>query len=766
MTTETVPGVPTCNVRAGGGRVVSARLGQLVLAAAGCWLLSAHSANGADTGDGDKLEEVMVTATRTGAQNVQNIPVAVTVISTDSLDRMGLGSLSDFENLVPSLSVQELGPGQNKIAIRGISDPGNVDPTNLEDQSLVAVYLDDTPISLQGATPDLKVFDLERVEVLRGPQGTLYGAGSMAGTIRFISRKPDPNSTFGYVEAVGSNTADGSGNYNVRGSINTPLAAHTVGLSVSAYHGHDSGYIDNVGYGNTNANSVETTQLRGAIRYLPSSDLTMDFSVIYSDLKADGNNGAYAGLGNGHDEYSSLTPDSYRDRLTLYNLTVAYNLGFADLTSSSSFADRDFGIDTSYQIMDEALVFGTPTPAPNFITNRIHDFTQEIRLNSKGSGPFKWIGGVFYDTSTRHYLQNNLTPGLDALIGVSSIAYNAPVDNDLFYGDEHLRQRQFALFGESTYTIAGRLDLTAGARYFDYSQTYGLYYGGLAGSLAPGQPLIQVGTGKESGVNPRAVVTYHVSSDMIVFAEAAKGFRYGGVNQPVPASFCGAALAAQGLSSAPLTFGPDKLWSYSIGEKSTLGGGRATLNATAFFIDWKDLQTNDTLPCGYYFTQNAGRVTSKGVELETTTRVTQQMTVTASASYTNARSAQAIPNLSAAKGDPVPYFPQYIAAASAQYRIPVGSAQNLIFELNAQYRSSTYNNFSPLERVQIPGSTVLNSGLTFTKDNWEIGVFGHNLTNEHVVTSADINTFGPLQPGDLRYYARPRTLGLRVRLSF
>jgi len=761
MTTETVPGVPTCNARAG-----SASLGQWVLAAAGCWLLSAPTANGQEAGGGDKLEEVMVTATRTGAQNVQNIPVAVTVINTDSLDRLGLSSLSDFENLVPSLSVQEYGPGQNKISIRGIADPGNIDPTNLEDQSLVAVYLDDTPISLQGATPDLKVFDLERVEVLRGPQGTLYGAGSMAGTIRFISRKPDPDSTFGYVEAVGSATDDGGGNYNVRGSFNTPLVAQKVGLSVSAYQGHDSGYIDNVGDGRTDANSVENTQLRGAVRYLANSDLTLDFSVVYSNLKADGNNDAYAGLGNGHNEYSSLTPESYQDRLTLYNLTLAYNLGFADLTSSSSFADRNFGTDTSYEFMDEALVFGTPTPAPDFITNRIHDFTQEIRLNSRGSGPFKWIGGVFYDTSTRHYVQNNLTPGLDDFIGVSSIAYNAPVADDLFYGDEHLKQRQFALFGESTYTIADRLDLTGGARYFNYSQTYGLYYGGLAGSLAPGQPLVQVGTGKETGVNPRAVITYHVSSDMIVFAEAAKGFRYGGVNQPVPASFCGAALASQGLSSAPLTFGPDKLWSYSIGEKTTLGGGRATLNATAFFIDWKDLQTNDTLPCGYYFTENAGRVTSKGAELESTARLTERMTVTASASYTDATAAEAIPNLSATEGDPVPYFPKYIAALSGQYRIPIGNAQNLTLELNAQYRSSTYNNFSPLERVEIPGSTVLNSGLTFTKDNWEAGVFAHNLTNEHVVTAADINTFGAIQPGDIRYYARPRTVGLRIRRSF
>ena len=277
---------------------------------------------------------------------------------------------------------------------------------------------------------------------------------------------------------------------------------------------------------------------------------------------------------------------------------------------------------------------------------------------------------------------------------------------------------------------------------------------------------MQVGSTKESGVNPRVSATYHVSNDLMVYTEAAKGFRYGGVNQPVPTSFCGVALAGQGLTGAPLTFGPDKLWSYSVGEKSSLANGRATLNVAAFYVDWKGLQTNDSLSCGYYFTQNAGRVTSKGLEIEAAGRVTDRLTLTASGSYTDATAAEPIPNLSATKGDPVPYFPKYIASASAQYKVPLADAQSVAFQLNGQYRSSSFSNFSPLSRVELPGSTVLNAAFTYTHGKWEAGLFAHNLTNEHIVTSAAINNFGPLQPGDVRYYARPRTIGLRVRIGF
>lgn len=714
--------------------------------------------------DSGKLEEVLVTATRTGAQNVQNIPMAVSVVSTEELDRQGVASLSDLQSMLPSLAIQEVAAGQNKFAIRGIVDPGNIDPTNLEDQSLVSVYLDETPISLQGATPDLRVYDLERLEVIRGPQGTLYGAGSMAGTIRFITKKPDARAWSAGLESMGSTTAHGNGNYDVRGTLNAPIVDSALAGTLTAYKGQDSGWIDNIGYGKRDANSVDTEQARGALR-LQSGPLTIDASLIYSYLRTGGSNAAYSDLGNGHDQYSTLTPENSNDRLLLYNLTAAADLDALVLTSSTSYFDRSFTVGQSFQQAAAAFVFGFLTPSSDVINNHLYDFTQEIRLNSKGSGPFKWITGVFYEASRRHYLQNDYTPGLDAFLGIPSTALNAPVADDLFYGDERLRQRQLALFGEGTYTVADKLDLTAGARYFDYNQTYGLFFGGIAGSLGPGQPLVQQGSGTESGVNPRAVATYHLSPDQIVFLEAARGFRYGGVNQPVPASFCGAALAQQGLTGAPLTFGPDKLWSYSLGEKSTLAGGRAVVNATAFFIDWRDLQTNDQLNCGYYFTQNAGKVTSKGLELESTVRVNEHLTLGVNASYTDATAAQAIPNLSAVQGDRVPYFPPLIAGGMVSYRLSLAAGQSLVTELNAQYRGSTYSNFSPDSRVSIPSSTVLNAAITYVHGAWELGLFGRNLTDAHIVTSADRNNFGVFQPGDTLFYARPRTVGIRARVN-
>jgi outer membrane receptor protein involved in Fe transport len=253
----------------------------------------------------------------------------------------------------------------------------------------------------------------------------------------------------------------------------------------------------------------------------------------------------------------------------------------------------------------------------------------------------------------------------------------------------------------------------------------------------------------------------------MVFAEAAKGYRYGGVNQPVPLSFCAAALAAQGLSGpAPVTFGPDQLWSYSLGEKSTVAGGRATLDATGFFIDWRGMQTNDNLSCGYYFTQNAGHVTSKGVEFQGTGRLTDRLNVSLSGSYTDATAAAPIFNLSAPAGESVPYFPKYILNGSVQYRLPLPGDSSLLFEADDQYRGETYSDFDPSIRRRIPASNVVNTAVTYDVGRWEVGLYARNLTNEHVVTTAVANQNGPLQPGDAYYYAPPRIVGLRVRVDF
>jgi iron complex outermembrane recepter protein len=710
----------------------------------------------------DQLAEVLVTASRTGAQNIQQVPMAISVVSPGSLTQGGFTGIEELSALVPSLTIQQQGPGQNEIVIRGLAD-STYNPTNIEDQTLVSVYLDDTPISLQGATPDLKIFDLQRVEVLRGPQGTLYGAGAMAGTIRFITQEPNATRFFGYGEVDDSDTAGGGNNDNVRAMVNLPVITSVLAVRINAYAGKNSGFIDNIGLHEPGANWDENEQFRVAARYTPTSRLTVDASVTHTDLYANGTTEAYSDLG--VDVYSSITPEYYRDDLTISNLTVHADLGFASLVSSSSYSQRYLNNDFSSEYLTEALLTGFDTASPMLIRNHLHDFAQEVRINSNGSGPLKWVGGIFLEQSDRNYWQDNPTPGLDADLGINSLQYGAFESNDVFSGLEQQDQRQIAEYGELTYSL-GPVDLTAGARYFNFRQTFDLYYGGIAGALGPGEPLTESGVARESGVNPRAVVNYHVNPSLIVYTEAAKGYRYGGVNEPVPLTFCGAALAAQGITKPQPTFGPDSLWSYSLGEKSTLGGGRVTLDSDAFLINWSRIQTNDDLSCGYYITQNEGEVRSTGLELESNVRLTRSFTLGVNASYTNARAAEFIANLGAPSGYPMPYSPRVLAAVTGSYTVPVRGDTALQFQGDYQYRDWSNSTFQPSLQQIIPASSVVNLAANFVADRYEIGIFVHDLTNNHVITTIDPNSLPGFQPGAAIYYAQPRTIGVRARVNF
>jgi len=276
-------------------------------------------------------------------------------------------------------------------------------------------------------------------------------------------------------------------------------------------------------------------------------------------------------------------------------------------------------------------------------------------------------------------------------------------------------------------------------------------------------------TANAKGVNPKFGADYHVDDDILLFAEAAKGFRYGGNNQPVPLSLCGAALKAQGLTSAPETFGPDSLWSYSAGEKGSFFGNRLQANVNGFLVNWYDTQTSNNLSCSYYFTQNAGKVQSKGAELEVEGVVLPGWTVGANGSYTDAETVGPIANLHAADGARAPYAPRYIVNLKTDYTRPVG---NGILALTAvwSFKGDAPNSFTPSSssyRV-IPASDSLSAAVTYRIGRWEYGVFGDNLTNGTRIVDYDRypSLAGSQEPGDRVYYARPLTVGLRSKVSF
>jgi outer membrane receptor protein involved in Fe transport len=328
-------------------------------------------------------------------------------------------------------------------------------------------------------------------------------------------------------------------------------------------------------------------------------------------------------------------------------------------------------------------------------------------------------------------------------------------------------ERQFALFGEATYSILPQFDLTLGARYFDFKDDFNLFFTGIAGAIAPGNP--DVGSGEQSskGVNPRGVLTYRITDQVMIFGEAARGFRYGGVNEPAPVTFCGAALAAIGLSASPESFGPDHLWSYTLGEKGTFADGRLVMNVDGFYIIWDDVQTIHNLPCGYNYTENAGKVKSQGLELESKLRATSALTFGLAGSFTDAKADGPIPNLSAVDGDRAPWFPRTILSVSGNYEVPLPQAK---IEISADYtyRGDAYTDFSPaiFDYARIPSSVLLNASVGYVTDRWSLALFGTNLTNNHLVSIIDVNTNGPYQPGNLQYWGRPRTIGVHAHVKF
>ncbi|MET3471113.1 outer membrane receptor protein involved in Fe transport [Novosphingobium sp. 1529] len=777
-----------------------------------------------------KIEDIVVTASRSGAESVQKVPIAISVVNVDTITKSGQGNLSDLQRFVPSLSITESAPGFNKFNMRGLST-GGYRTSDTSDRSLVAVYLDDTPISVQGQTPDLKVYDLERVEVLRGPQGTLYGAGSMAGTVRFVTAKPRADEVSGSIEGTAASTEHGAASGSVRGMINLPLVKDQLAVRANVYVGRDGGFIDNVGaYAGQNRNSNTTEQARVALRWTPSTAFTFDAAFTYEHSKANGLNTGMSGLA----DYTTFTngPEGTSDKFRLYQASGDYDLGGVHLIISGAHTDRDVGYlasteptigyffqdysggtlpvsSTTYPLYKAPTSFDPAVskliPYEQYsINQKIKDTMLEARLASDNTGPVKWTAGVFYEKQIRHLVQDIPVAGFDTLSYMnyfygpfpqtanglydSKAVDKAFNSNDIFSGLQDTDEHQFAAYADATWHITDKLDLSGGLRYFNFKEKYYLFESGVYGVINH-VPLEQNATLKSNGVNPRANVSYKASQDFMVYAEVAKGFRYGGANQPVPigdtgiSQTCKNNLASYGYSSAPSTFGPDKLWNYTIGEKARLADGKVTFNASAFWIDWSDVQTRLLLDCSYFFTDNKGKIRSKGLELETTVKLSPEITFSGFASYTDSRANGNIPTVGAFDGNRTPYFPQWTASASLFYDANVGTDQSIHLRASYQYQGDQFTTFNPYKTTitngqlvtdgpsatyaRIPAQNNVSASISYDIGRLEIGLFGNNLINGvKYVDVARATYYKVYQPGDRISWARPRTIGVRARYAF
>jgi outer membrane receptor protein involved in Fe transport len=724
------------------------------------------------------LTEVVVTAEKT-SEPLSKVPISISVISGQTLEDEHITDYADLSRAVPDLSFSsDGGPGQNNIEIRGVSSQAG--------SATTGIYLDDVPINIlniytAGAT-EPRFFDIDRVEVLRGPQGTIYGSSSMGGTIHFVSNAPDLSEYHGDVHSSVGGTEDGGINYESDGVLNVPLEDGKAALRVGALYDHESGYIDRVspsgGIVASNINNNNTTVIRATLEWRPVDALTITPAVFLQRLDAGGQD--VFGLALPRFESPTLVPEASRDEYAVNSLTVNYDFGWSDLTSVTGYFWRtdDRLIDGTFydsvyigESLQQEFGYGgaaiSALAAPAEFDTNVNQFHQEVRLASKPSGPddhWSWIGGLYYSRTRTGLLDDEHIPGFNSVFEATydntplNVLGAAFPDDLVYYAFTEFIDSEEAVFGQVSYKITPALKLTAGARYERATEDLTFVS---AGYFASGAPFS--GTADGTATTPKVAASYDINDLTMVYASAAKGYRDGGINRPVPIPLCSADLATLGLTQAPPSYKSDSLWSYELGGKTHTTDNSTVLSGAVYDIRWDDIQTDIILPtCTFDIKDNIGSAEVKGVELELAQRFGEHLSMSAGGNYTAAKVTEPVTILGVEKGDHVPGVPEWLLSSAFQYAQPVMNGGQGYARLNGQWIGPSQGTIIHGDPdFYRPGYFVMGGGTGVRFANYEVNLFVTNLLNGNkVIQRPNI--------ADVEYglTVRPRTYGVGGTYSF
>ncbi|HEY3730769.1 MAG TPA: TonB-dependent receptor [Steroidobacteraceae bacterium] len=678
-----------------GTRTLKRVLLALAIAASASGIALAQDAASSDDSqavESGGLKEIVVTATR-HEESLSRVPVSVSAFTQEDMDQKGVKDFSDIVRFTPGVSIDQT--GTNAISIRGISSSGGAGTTG--------IYIDDTPIQMRslGFNPDdtlPKTFDLDRVEVLRGPQGTLFGAGSEGGTVRYILTQPSVTKDSTYARSEVSFTQYGEPSYELGIAHGGPIIDNTLGYRASVWFRRDGGWIDRVdpttgAVVDSDANHGQTLVLRLAGLWKPLDTVSVTPSIFYQNHQEHDVSTYWPAYSNPNDgQYHNANPDRIPvpDRFYLPALKIEADFGATRLVSNTSYYVRDEvtgyeGTDYNlsyyqtigwpnspeqiltppafYPLIDENGVHLPPGEenyrAPASVKNQQRSFTQEIRLQSNDpTSRWTWTVGAFFQASRELSLEQIYDPMADSLLmsvyglGVEDI-YGVPLlpNGDSYYNLVISHDHQLAGFGEVTYGITDQLKLTLGGRVartsFDiYSAADGPQNYGPTGPLTASQA--------ETPFTPKVGISYQMTPNHLFYATYAKGFREGGANAPLP-SFCADDLIAEGYSSgaAPLTYKSDSTQSYEIGAKNNFNNV-LKLASSVYYIRWNGIQQNVFVAgsCGLQFTDNLGHAVAKGFDVQADAAL-GPVTLDAAVGYTSARYVANSKNLLAIDGDAI-----------------------------------------------------------------------------------------------------------------
>lgn len=737
------------------------------------------------------MNDIIVTATRS-SQSISRVPISVAAYTQERLDQQGVRRVDDVTRLTPGVDFTRSGYGlTTNVAIRGISSTAGAATTG--------IYIDDTPIQVRSignsagnAYP--AIFDLERVEVLRGPQGTLFGAGSQGGTIRFISPSPSLSGTSIYGRGELAFTRNGEPSYEAGIAAGAPIVQDVLGFRASASYRRDGGWVDRVPYpsgqgGERDSNSIGTRVARAALAWKAAPGLMVTPSIYYQELTSDDTAAYWVRVGN--QQISDRNRQRYvngnhiastnRDWFVLPALKARLDLDGVEIASDTSyFVRNESGVYDYVAFVNNIFGFGNdPTPVlatPGYIdtgnlSNRQRNFAQEIRIRSTDTAArLNWLAGLFYTHARQRSHQDIANPFFNDVLAPSGLTvealYGIPLlPGSIAYLDNFITvDKQIAGFGEVTYEIVDGLKLTGGVRVARTTLDFATTRDG----PAQGGPGSDQGTQKQTPVTPKLSIAYQADPDNLFYATAAKGFRVGGVNRAIPTNAqCGSDLQSVGYANgAPGTYGSDSVWSYEVGAKNRVGPVR--LAASAYLIKWKDIIENVNLPnCGFAFTDNLGSATIRGFDLSVDLQAARGLLLSAQVGYNKGTFDETLirPGGTATlvtKGYTVGGAP-WTVTVSGQYSFAASTSLDgyLRFDLNHRSRQNgltgTFDpasiNYDPtIPRNPAVTDLRFRAGLT-TKSGVDVSLFLNNALNSdpllnvsHVTTSGQIYTADAIRP--------------------
>ena len=763
-------------------------------------------------------EEVTVTAMKRES-TVLDVPFSVAAPTEQVLRDRGVEDIEGVAANVAGFTVQNLGPGQSQVAVRGVSAGQIVrDQPGVKEQ--VGSYLDESVISLSLFTPDVDLFDVGRIEVLRGPQGTLFGAGSLSGTVRYITNPPELGVRKAFAELGGSVIGGGSAGGNAKFGFNVPLGERAA-LRVASYFNRIAGYIDAVQPDlsvDENVNEGTRSGVRAAVRFAPNDRLSVTPRFVYQKVEMDGWNriDTFNILANpytttrpavtldGRRQFTQLV-EEYSDDFALADLNVQYRFGDNSVTSITSYGYRDVLVVRDATALTASITGGSiglsesayTIDAPLYDATTAKTFTQELRI-AGGTERFPWVAGGFFSRQDRDYGQDLQVLGFERLTGISTRGLRAPVDT-LFFSDLGYQMNQFALFGEGTLSVTDRLSFTAGLRYFRFDEDKEQVFDGIFGNDNNGTSLVsQPGSTDADGIAPRIIAMYKLSARSNFNAQVSRGFRLGGINDPLNVPLC----TPQDLQTfgGRDTWDNESVWNYEAGFKSRVLNGNGAFNVSAFYAAIDDLQATVTAgSCSSRVVFNVPSARSQGVEVEFELAPNRHIDFAVSGSFTDAELRSTLTSTDASgavtvvsgieKGRRLPTVPQVQLAAAATYQWEVTSGSLAYVTGTWQHIGSRFTqvgdeelgilnllSFAPntiggpltassfTYDPELPAYDIVNLRVGLRRATWDIGIFLNNVTDERALSSLDRERGTRARIGFLTN--QPRTFGITTRFDF